>query len=138
MSYRRCGLHAPPPAHPPAPLVPFPDDCPAPRRIGPASGLIVALLKMYIGCRFYRMRENLALLFAGLSGMAAISPAWAFEAIYERAPIHYHETEADTPVTWLLKDAAEKGFLSTGSDRDILRELLQRLDVPVESQVLVF
>lgn len=84
------------------------------------------------------MREKLALMFTGLSGMAAISAAWSFEPVYERAPIHYHETEPDTRVTRLLKEANEKSFLSSGSDQDILRELLQRLDVPVESQVLVF
>lgn len=84
------------------------------------------------------MREKLALIYAGLGGMAVISPASAFESLYERAPIHYHETEPDTRVTRLLKVAEKESFLSSGSDRDILHELLQRLDVPVESQVLVF
>jgi len=87
---------------------------------------------------FFPMREKLVLMFAGLGGLATISPASAFEPVYERAPIHYYETEPDTRVTRLLKTARDEGFLSSGSDQEILHELLQRLDVPVESQVLVF
>lgn len=63
---------------------------------------------------------------------------FGFEPLYERAPIHYHETEADTKVTRFMAKAAKEGLLSQGNDREILRELLEGLEVPVESQVLVF
>lgn len=81
------------------------------------------------------MRKPLLLIFGLVS---PFSSATAFEPAYERAPIHYHETEPDTRVTRLLEAAGKGGFLSSGSDQEILHELLQRLEVPVESQVLVF
>jgi len=64
--------------------------------------------------------------------------AEAFEPLYERAPIHYHETQPDTVVTRLLENAKPGGPLATGDDREILNNLLELLEVPVESQVLVF
>jgi len=62
----------------------------------------------------------------------------AFDPIYERAPIHYHETEPDTKLTRLFAKVKVHPALSSGSDREILAELLGLLEVPVESQVLVF
>ena len=66
------------------------------------------------------------------------APAVAFEPLYERAPIHYNETEADTMVTRRFAEMKEGGKFATGSDRDILEALLEEFDVPVESQVLVY
>lgn len=63
---------------------------------------------------------------------------FAFDPLYERAPIHYHETEPDTKVTRLVASAREGGPLASGSDREILRNLLEMLAIPIESQVLVF
>lgn len=86
------------------------------------------------------MREKIAAVSCGvvaLTGMTLVS-ARAFEPVYERAPINYFETEPDTKVTRLLNAARKEGFLSSGTDQEILNELLERLDVPIESQVLVF
>jgi len=73
---------------------------------------------------------------AGL--VLAVALAEGFEPMYEREPIRYHETEPDTVVTRLFASAEPGGPLASGSDRDILEALLEALDVPVESQVLVF
>jgi len=69
-----------------------------------------------------------------LAGVAGVEAA----PLHERAPIHYAESEPDTVVTRLFERAGREGLLSGGSDREILRELLDELDVPVESQVLVY
>lgn len=68
----------------------------------------------------------------------ASPPLRGFEPLYERAPIHYHETEADTALTRLFAAAEPGGPLASGTDREILAHLLEALEVPVESQVLVF
>jgi hypothetical protein len=64
--------------------------------------------------------------------------AQAFDPIYERAPIHYHETEPDTKLTRFFKTAKDNRVLCEGSHREVLAELLAKLEIPVESQVLVF
>ena len=64
--------------------------------------------------------------------------ASAFEPLYERAPINYHETEADTPLTRLISDAKDGGPLASGTDREILEAVLNALDIPIESQILVY
>lgn len=78
-----------------------------------------------------------------LSGAVAVllgGPGWAqaFDPIYERAPIHYHETEPDTKLTRFFKTAKDNPVLCNGTHREVLAELLEKLEVPVESQVLVF
>jgi len=62
----------------------------------------------------------------------------AFDPMYERAPVHYHETEPDTKLTRFFKTAKDNPVLCKGSHREVLAELLGKLAVPVESQVLVF
>lgn len=62
----------------------------------------------------------------------------AFDPIYERAPIYYHETEPDTKLTRFFQTAGDNPVLCNGSPREVLAELLEKLKVPVESQVLVF
>lgn len=64
--------------------------------------------------------------------------AQAFDPIYERAPIHYHETEPDTKLTRFFRTANDNPVLCNGTHREVLAELLEKLEVPVESQVLVF
>lgn len=58
---------------------------------------------------------------------------------YEQAPIFYSETEPETPITRIIDqiDAGEP-LLRAPTDREILRELLARLEIPIESQVLVY
>jgi hypothetical protein len=75
-----------------------------------------------------------------LSGILALfcAPAGAFEPIYERAPIHYHETEPDTEVTRFFASAKPGGIFAADDDSEILASLLEQFGVPVESQVLVF
>ncbi|MDF1823332.1 MAG: hypothetical protein P1U68_01745 [Verrucomicrobiales bacterium] len=82
------------------------------------------------------MSRYLSILF--LSNFLAIASLLAFEPLYERAPIYYHETEADTNLTRLLAKAESGGPLARGTDREILANLLRALEVPIESQVLVF
>ena len=86
------------------------------------------------------MRKKITAVSCGVLALTAMTlvSARAFEPVYERAPIHYYETEPDTKVTRLLNAAKKEGFLSSGTDQEILNELLERLDVPVESQMLVF
>ncbi|MBP9223144.1 MAG: hypothetical protein KBF76_04710 [Verrucomicrobiales bacterium] len=64
--------------------------------------------------------------------------AYAFDELYERAPIHYNEAVANTAVTRLIESAAKDKTLSTGTDREILGKMLSALKIPIESQVLVF
>lgn len=92
---------------------------------------------MLLSPYFKRDMNRLGLSFLAI-GMLAVAPLAAFEPLYERAPIHYHETEADTPITRLIDQAKEGGKLATGSDREILTAFLEALDVPIESQILVF
>lgn len=70
--------------------------------------------------------------------MAVVQTTTAFEPLYERPPINYHENEPDTPVTRLLERAKRDGLFCKGTDREILDEFLKVLKVPIESQVLVF
>lgn len=84
------------------------------------------------------MKEQLVAIMIVGTGMLPWSPAIAIEPVYERAPVLYHETEPDNRFTRLLTKAQKEGFLSTGTDREILLELLERLEIPLESQVLVF
>jgi hypothetical protein len=78
-----------------------------------------------------------------LSGVIAVllgGPwmAQAFDPIYERAPIHYHETEPDNRLTRFFAGAKDNPVLCNGTHREVLDELLEKLEVPAESQVLVF
>lgn len=62
----------------------------------------------------------------------------AFDPVYERPPISYYETEPDTKLTRLIEETRDDAELWSGPDHEIVAKLLKRLDVPVESQVLVF
>ncbi|MEM9479174.1 MAG: hypothetical protein AAGA58_05860 [Verrucomicrobiota bacterium] len=58
---------------------------------------------------------------------------------YELAPINYSDTKANTPVTRILDRINEGEKLLDGkTDREILIQLLKLLNVPVESQTLVY
>lgn len=62
----------------------------------------------------------------------------AFDPLYDREPILYHETEPDTKLTRFFAGAGDNRVLREGTHREILDELLRGLEVPAESQVLVF
>lgn len=64
--------------------------------------------------------------------------ATGIEPLYERAPINYHTTEANTALTRLFEKAEKGGSLASGTDREILQALLEALEIPMESQVLVY
>ena len=65
--------------------------------------------------------------------------AFAFESVIEQQPIRYSETAPDTPITDIAARIADGEKLLTGATRqEVLLELLDLLDVPVESQVLVY
>ena len=65
-------------------------------------------------------------------------PLWG-ERLFDDAPVHYSKTEAKTPLTEIF-ERIESGqsVLQGESDREILAEILAALEVPVESQLLVF
>lgn len=72
--------------------------------------------------------------------VALVNPGlFALEPVIEQEPIRYSETVSDTPIT-RISDRIAKGetLLAGSTDQDILRELLELLDIPVESQVLVY
>ncbi len=58
---------------------------------------------------------------------------------FEEAPVLYSKTEADTPLTRLFQkiESGETSFRGE-SDKEILMQVLAALEIPVESQVLVF
>ncbi len=58
---------------------------------------------------------------------------------YEQAPIFYSKSEAKTPLTEIRdRIAGGEDLLSGRSDQEILAKLLDLLDVPIESQMLVY
>ncbi len=63
----------------------------------------------------------------------------AFEPSFERAPTNYSETKAQSPVTEIAERLANGKLRFDGkTDQDVLAQVLEELDVPVESQVLVY
>lgn len=72
-------------------------------------------------------------------GLVFVSPALALEPVIEQEPIRYSDSTPDTAITRIAGRIAEEEKLLAGtSDQDVLRELLDLLDIPVESQVLVY
>ncbi|MBK1832648.1 hypothetical protein [Roseibacillus ishigakijimensis] len=61
------------------------------------------------------------------------------QEFYEESPLYYSEAEVDTPLTRIADriEAGEK-LLQGEDDRAILAEVLALLEVPVESQTLVY
>lgn len=71
--------------------------------------------------------------------LVPICGVFAAEPGYEQAPIFYSKSEADTPITRIAEEVIRGNVRFHGeSGRDVLVQLLGLLDVPVESQVLVF
>ena len=67
------------------------------------------------------------------------SLSMAFEPAFERAPTNYSESKAVTPLTKVAdRVAAGEQLLNGKTDREILDQLLGLLNVPVESQMLVY
>lgn len=82
------------------------------------------------------MAENLRLLFWVLVPVCGV---FGGEPGYEQAPVFYSRSEADTPITRIADEVMRGDLRFHGeSGRDVLVQLLDFLDVPVESQVLVF
>jgi hypothetical protein len=80
-----------------------------------------------------------ALAFALALATAGLAPVAALRAApYELPPIRYHETEPDTKLTRLFEDREAIRRISQGGEREVLAALLEALEVPVESQVLVY
>ncbi len=86
------------------------------------------------------MKGPLQLLFAAFVGAVWIFPTAAGQTgeFHEREPILYHETEPDTKLTRFLAAAEGNEVLRSGTHREILEELLRGLEIPPESQVLVY
>jgi hypothetical protein len=74
---------------------------------------------------------------AGAVGLG--SSVQAVDAVYEQAPINYSDAAPSGPVARLqARLNAGEVRLERRDEQQFLRELLERLDVPVASQVLVF
>lgn len=63
----------------------------------------------------------------------------SLEPAYEQSPVYYSKSEPVTPLT-KIRDRIESGedLLSGSTDQEVLVKLLKLLEVPVESQVLVY
>lgn len=72
-----------------------------------------------------------------LGGLVSTGPA--YEETFELPPIHYSATTPRGPVA-RLQIRMDRGEvkLARGDEKELLRELLGRLQIPEESQVLVF
>lgn len=57
---------------------------------------------------------------------------------FERAPINYSQATPNDEVARLLKKIAHTEVSFTGSDNEVLRTVLQALNIPIESQIVVF
>jgi len=58
---------------------------------------------------------------------------------FELPPIHYSKTASNDAMTRLSEDIAKGDWvIPPGSGKEFLRAVLDRLDIPIESQVLVF
>ncbi|MEM8954675.1 MAG: hypothetical protein AAGD22_11030 [Verrucomicrobiota bacterium] len=68
-----------------------------------------------------------------------IAPCLAADPPYERDPIRYSSSIADTPIT-RIADRIKNGepLLNKASDRENVLSLLELLDIPKESQILVY
>ncbi|MGY8643769.1 MAG: hypothetical protein ACKVJU_22080 [Verrucomicrobiales bacterium] len=65
--------------------------------------------------------------------------AFAFEPSFERAPTNYSVTKAVTPLTKIADRIANGEPLLNGkTDREVLSQLLALLEIPKESQVIVY
>jgi len=67
----------------------------------------------------------------------ASEPARATET-YEQSPMNYSASQPNDAITRLQARLASGTVTLGGNERDLLLELLQELNVPVESQVVVF
>ncbi len=69
----------------------------------------------------------------GIEDLAAFDPA------YENAPVHYSDTSESTSLTrYFAKVESGEETLPKNGDRAVLEHLLKVLEVPIESQVLVY
>lgn len=73
-------------------------------------------------------------------GLASHGQLYAGSGVfYEEAPIHYSDTDPQDPLAKLIERIeAGEVRLNQWSEKGFLKSLLRELDVPVESQVLVF
>ena len=85
------------------------------------------------------MTKRRSLLFlAGIHGLAAAS-AWAqAQPDYEQPPVSYSASTPHDAMAQLQKRIASGELAFAGSEQRVLQTLLDALDVPVESQILVF
>ena len=83
--------------------------------------------------RFFLMKNILAVTLA-LSGFANAAPDF-----FEMSPINYSKTASSDEMTRLSAEITNGEWaVPAGSGKEFLRAVLNRLDVPIESQVLVF
>ncbi len=69
----------------------------------------------------------------------AVPVLFGLEPVIEQEPIRYSESTPDTEITRIVTRIENGEKLLTGRrDQDVLRELLNLLDIPIESQVLVY
>ncbi|MFT3990808.1 MAG: hypothetical protein QM680_05305 [Luteolibacter sp.] len=78
------------------------------------------------------------LLGSGLLLLPAPSFAQSERPDYELPPISYSKSRPHDAVARLLERIQKKEVGFTGPDKDVLQTVLRELDVPVESQIMVF
>ncbi len=85
------------------------------------------------------LRRSSSLLLVGLSATLALHSARAQSTPdYEQPPVSYSATAPRDAVTRLQQRLASGELVLAGADREILGTILRELQVPVESQVVVF
>ncbi|MEK7951224.1 hypothetical protein [Luteolibacter soli] len=77
-------------------------------------------------------------LFCFLAASLAAGNAQTRKSAYELPPIQYSSRKPDDAVARLLKKIEAHEVSFKGTDAEILRAVLQELNVPVESQIVVF
>ena len=68
-----------------------------------------------------------------------VAPSGAQSRLYEEAPLHYSDSKAHDPIAKLSQRHRRGEITFSGqTDKAFLEEFLHELDIPIESQVLVF
>jgi hypothetical protein len=81
---------------------------------------------------------TMAMVAAGLCWLAGANAHAQGEPDYEQPPVRYSATQPNDAIARLQQKLASGELAFAGSDREVLQTLLRTLDVPVESQLLVF
>lgn len=85
-----------------------------------------------------RIRLVLSIFAAASAAFSALTAQERREPEYELPPVSYSTAKPQDPVARLLRRIAAREVVFGGSDQAILRAVLRELEIPPESQVVVF